>query len=197
MYECSVKSTFFLLHAISVFISHFAVVNLWLFLVHFDVCARSSENPAVSKMVYCIVVKLSYLLWNVYDNELLKSSFHFYWLCSYSKVFIQFAQADLLKMYFLLNIFSSIRRREIFLWDGHISHFQLEHLVRTLYLQKLLVPEGMLVINFSCLLCVFTFPLFQKYSSIKIFQCWNVSISLTVNQDLVAKKEKFEVKFQP
>jgi hypothetical protein len=54
----------------SVLSSHLAVVTLWLLIVHLDVCARSSENYAVCKMIYCIGVVCLNLLLIVYDDEL-------------------------------------------------------------------------------------------------------------------------------
>lgn len=160
MYECSVKSTFFLPRAISVLISHFAVVILWLFLVHFDVCARSSENYAVCKMIYCIVVVRLFIFIMKRLWWIIKIFFSFFFIgyAGIVKYLFNLPKLIYLKCTFFWIFFSSIRRRDFFVGWTYF-HFQLEYLVKTLYLQKLLVPEGMLVINFSCLLCAFTFSL--------------------------------------
>lgn len=122
MYGCSVKSTFFLPYALSVLISHFAVVIFWLFIVHFDVYARSSENYAVCKIIYCIVVVCVFIfiikcLWWI-----IKICFLSLLIFRYNYEFIQFSQADLLDMYLVLNIFYYIRRRDI-CWMDMFSIF--------------------------------------------------------------------------
>jgi hypothetical protein len=102
MYECSVKSTFFLPHAMSVLISHFAVVILWLFTVHFDVYARSSENYAACKMIHCIAVVCLFIfiikcLWWIIK-------IFFFWS---SISFFLFIRSFLISIYSTSNFFSN------------------------------------------------------------------------------------------